>query len=97
MTAVALLVRRFGKRIEGGGFEVEVTFEEMAGMSPHGVFKETPRHDLRVVKWQYFPNDTIDVEGHVVPDGVTPEGATELPEKTDSDRPIRPDKAVGQS
>lgn len=69
LAAVALLVRRFGNRIGKGGFEVEVSFEELAGMPPHGLFQEVPDPLKRTVKWQYFPNDTVDVEGRVVPDG----------------------------
>ena len=82
LSAIALLVRKFGEKIAGGGYQVEISVSEMMEMSPYGTFQEVPTLDSRSVKWQYFPNNTIDVEGHVVPDSVTPEGVTEkLPEK----------------
>jgi hypothetical protein len=91
LTAIALLVRKFGEKIAGGGYEVRVTATEMMEMSPHGTFQEVPDIDHRSVRWQYFPNITIDAEGHVVPDSVTPEGVIE---KID-DRPVRSDETVG--
>jgi hypothetical protein len=39
-------------------------------MSPHGTFQEVPDLDGRGVRWQYFPNRTITIEGHSVPDEV---------------------------
>ncbi len=62
LSALALLVRKFGKRIEGGGYEIEVTALEMTGMSQHGTFQEVPSSDGLSVKWRYYPNTTIDVE-----------------------------------
>ncbi len=83
LSALALLVRKFGTKIPGGGYEVVVSHQEMAGMSPHGMFQEVPELDLKQVKWQYFPNNTIEAEGGgIVPDSVTPESVP-LPEKTD--------------
>jgi hypothetical protein len=83
LSAIALLVRKFGERIAGGGYEVRVTTTEMMEMSPHGTFQEVPDIDQRGVRWQYFPNITIDAEGHVVPDSVTPEGVTAKVENAD--------------
>src|SRR5271157_1079374 len=68
ISALALLVYKFGQRIPGGGFEVEVTLAEMTSMPPHGTFQEVPDNLNRTVKWQYFPNHTIDAEGRTVPD-----------------------------
>ena|ERR1700674_2557264 len=82
LSAIALLVHKFGEKIAGGGFEVRITAAEMKAMSPHGTFQEVPDFDGRGVRWQYFPNVTIDAEGHVVPDSVTPEGVTAI-EKAD--------------
>jgi hypothetical protein len=72
LSAIALLVRKFGTKIPGGGYEVEVSHTEMKEMSQYGMFQEVPEMDRHVVKWQYFPNNTI--EGEVVtPQSVTPE------------------------
>ena len=65
LTAIALLVRKFGEKIPGG-FEVRVSAIELTEMSRYGTFQEVPDPLLQVVRWQYFPNDTIDIEGHVV-------------------------------
>ena len=67
LTALALLVKKFGERIPGG-FEVRVGASELIEMSPYGTFQEVPDMNGRGVRWQYFPNTTIDTEGHVVPD-----------------------------
>jgi hypothetical protein len=73
LQAIALLVRKFGKRIPGGGYEVEITHQEMMEMSQWGMFQEVPELDLHKVRWQYYPNNTI--EGEVVtPESVTPSG-----------------------
>jgi hypothetical protein len=81
LSAIALLVKKFGKRIEGGGYEVEVTASEMMGMSPHGTFHEVPAIDRSMVKWVYYPNNTIDAEPgswkDVTPESVTPKGELE--------------------
>ena len=71
LAAIALLVKKFGKRIEGGGYEVEVSHLEMKDMSPHGQFQEVPALDMATVKWQYFPRNTIEGES-VTPVSVTP-------------------------
>jgi hypothetical protein len=84
LSALALLVQRFGKQIPGG-YEVHVSALEMTTMSPHGIFQEVPDADGRGVRWQYFPNHVIDIEGGTVPDE---KPAAQLPEKTDSDRPV---------
>ena len=76
LAAICLLLKKFGKRVEGGAYEVEVTYEEMASMSPHGTFQEVPRMDVRTVKWQYFPNITIDA----TPISVTPNSEPENPD-----------------
>lgn len=72
LSALALLVRKFGTKIPGGGYEVEISHLEMKEMSPHGMFQEVPELDKHLVKWQYFPNHTI--EG--TPISVTPDGVT---------------------
>lgn len=76
LTAIAFLVKKFGEKIEGG-FEVRVTAADMLSMSPHGTFQEVPDIDNRGVRWQYFPNVTIDAEPgswkDVTPESVTPE------------------------
>jgi hypothetical protein len=81
LTAIALLVKKFGTRIAGGGYEVEVTASEMVGMSPHGTFHEVPAIDGSMVKWVYYPNITIDAEPgswkDVTPESVTPKGEIE--------------------
>src|SRR5271170_6009892 len=76
LQAIALLVRKFGTKIPGGGYEVEVTHKEMAEMSPHGTFQEIPELDLHKVRWQYFPNNTIEGVGGIVEDhgSITVEG-----------------------
>jgi hypothetical protein len=77
LTAIAFLVKKFGERIPGGGYEVKVTASDMMSMSPHGTFQEVPDIDNRGVRWQYFPNNTIDAEPgswkDVTPESVTPE------------------------
>lgn len=70
LQAIAVLLRKFGKRIEGGGYEVEVSHLELRDLSPYGTLTEVPVLDMATLKWQYFPNNTI--EGEVKPD-VTPE------------------------
>jgi hypothetical protein len=73
LSAIALLVRKFGKKIPGGGYEVEVSHTEMKEMSQYGMFQELPDLERHVVRWQYYPNNTI--EGEVVtPESVTPDG-----------------------
>lgn len=68
--ALALLVQKFGKQIQGG-YEVHASAVEMISMSPHGIFQEVPDADGRGVRWQYFPNHVIDIEGGTVPDEPT--------------------------
>src|SRR5208337_2169933 len=76
LSAVALLVRKFGKKIPGGGYEVEVSHEEMKDMSRYGTFQEVPELDRHLVKWQYFPNPTVDGTPISVSDPITPESVT---------------------
>jgi KaiC/GvpD/RAD55 family RecA-like ATPase len=78
VNAVALLVRKFGRKIPGGGYEVEVSRDEMMRMSPHGTIHEVSV-EPNVVKWQYFPNPTIEGEGGFTPEGVTPISVTGTP------------------
>jgi hypothetical protein len=82
LQAIALLVRKFGKRIPGGGYEVEITHQEMMEMSQWGMFQEVPELDLHKVRWQYYPNNTIEGVGGIVPESVTPEDVKQL-EKSD--------------
>jgi hypothetical protein len=81
LTAIAFLVKKFGERIAGGGFEVRVTVADMLAMSPHGTFQEVPDIDGQGVRWQYFPNNTIDAEQgswkDVTSEDVTPKGVIE--------------------
>ncbi len=79
LSALCLLIRRFGARIPGGGYEVSVSHREMAEMPRSGTFQEVPEPDKATTRWQYFPNPTIDLEPTSVSDPVAPEG---LPEKT---------------
>lgn len=72
---IALLVRKFGKKIEGGGYEIEVSHQEMQDLLlPDGTFQEIPNLEMHKVKWQYFPNPTIEgtitVEGTLTEEGV---------------------------
>ena len=90
LNAIALLVYKFGERIPGGGYEVKISAVEMTEMSPHGTFKEVPDPITQMVRWQYFPNHTINTEGRTVPD--EPTAITKVEE---NDRPIRPDETVG--
>lgn len=80
LAAICLLLKKFGTRV-GGAFEVEVTAAEMMEMSQYGTFQEVPSVDRRTVKWQYFPNNTIDAEPgswkDVTPESVTPKGVIE--------------------
>lgn len=71
LSALALLVQKFGERIPGGGFEVHVTAAEKMAISPYGIFQEVPDGILGT-KWQYFPNPVLDIEGHAVPDEEIP-------------------------
>lgn len=79
LSAIAYLIRKYGTKIEGGGYEVVVTSDDMLNlMPPTGMFHEVPDHLNRSVRWLYYPNPTI--EGEVVtPNGVTPEGITVSP------------------
>lgn len=84
LSAVAYLVRKYGTKIEGGGYEVVVTSDDMLNlMPPTGMFHEVPDQLNRSVRWLYYPNPTI--EGEVVtpesvtPESVTPEGITVSP------------------
>jgi len=109
VVAIALLVYKFGQRIPGGGFEVVVSSAEMTGMSPHGIFQEVPDINGRGVRWQYFPNHTIDAEGRSVPDepekfidsagdgnlDTIAQSLSYSDKKVEDDRPIRPDETVG--
>ena len=109
LNAIALLVYKFGQRIPRGGFEVCITAAEMTSMSPHGTFQEVPDIDGRGVKWQYFPNHTIDAEGRTVPDepekfidsagdgnlDTIAQSLSYSDKKVEDDRPIRPDETVG--
>jgi hypothetical protein len=81
ITALALLVQKFGKTIQGG-YEVRVTATELMSMSPHGIFQEVPDTDGRGVRWQYFPNHVIDIEGGTVPDEKT-EAIVKIEKKDD--------------
>jgi hypothetical protein len=81
LTALAFLVYKFGERLPSGGYEVRVTALEMTEMSPHGTFQEVPDTDGKGVRWQYFPNRTINIEGHTVPD--EPEKKDAIEKKND--------------
>lgn len=70
LMAIAVLIRKFGKRIPGG-YEVEVSHLELKDLSPHGALSEVPELDRSVIRWQYYPNNTI--EGELTPNSVTPE------------------------
>jgi hypothetical protein len=76
INAVALLLRKFGTKIPGGGYEVEIAYEEVAALSRFGQIQEVPNLDAKTVKWQYFPNPTIEGVGGITPDDVTPESVT---------------------
>ena len=82
LSALALLVYKFGKPIPGG-YEVHVSALETTEMSPHGTFQEVPDADGKGVRWQYFPNRTLTIEGRTVPDE-TPEGAIERKKDADT-------------
>lgn len=71
---LALLVRKFGAKIEGGGYEVVITPADSVRLTPDGTFQETKDVEGNV-HWQYFPNPTIDGEFTIVVE--TPE---KLPE-----------------
>jgi hypothetical protein len=89
LAAIALLVRKFGEKIAGGGYEVRVKASELTSMSPHGTFQEIPGTDE--VRWQYFPNNTIDAEPGSWKD-VTPESVTE---KSDGTKQLRNSSGSG--
>jgi hypothetical protein len=78
LSAIALLVYKFGDRIPGGGFEVHIPHAEITGMSPHGTFQEIPDPEGSGVRWQYFPNFTVD--GGTAVDCPTPKEIVLLPE-----------------
>jgi hypothetical protein len=80
LQAIAVLIRKFGKRIPNGGFEVEVSHQELKDLSQYGMLNEVPELDRHVLRWQYYPNNTIEGE-LVTPESVTPTG--ELPESKD--------------
>lgn len=80
LQAIAVLIRKFGKRIPNGGFEVEISHQELKDLSQYGMLNEVPELDRHVLRWQYYPNNTIEGE-LVTPNSVTPTG--ELPEPTD--------------
>lgn len=69
--ALALMVRKFGAKIEGGGYEVIVTPADSSKLSPDGTFQES-KDAAGNIHWQYFPNPTIEGVGGVTPDRVTP-------------------------
>lgn len=90
VNAIALLVRKFGEKIAGGGYEVRVTFEEMIEIGgPQAVFQEVPDMDSRSVRWQFFPNPVIDLP----PDSVRPVEDGTCEKKTAE----LPDAPVGES
>jgi len=82
LSAIALLVMKFGDRIKGG-YEVRISQLEMMTMSQTGTFQEVPDVATQTVRWQYFPNITIDADGHVVP-----EEEPKLLSEPESDRPV---------
>jgi hypothetical protein len=57
---IAALLKKFGDRIEGGGFEVILKAEEIMALTATGEIKEVPAN--QEVKLQYFPNLTIEGE-----------------------------------
>ena len=63
LAPLALLVRKFGAKIEGGGFEVVITPADSLKLTKDGTFQETKDAEGNV-HWQYFPNHTI--EGQLV-------------------------------
>jgi hypothetical protein len=77
---LALLVRKFGAKIEGGGYEVIITQADSVRMLPTGTFQEHRDPTTGDIHWQYFPNPTIDVL--LTPESVTPE-SEKLPEPKD--------------
>ena len=81
LSAIALLVMKFGDRIKGG-YEVRISQLEMMTMSQTGTFQEVPDVATQTVRWQYFPNITIDADGHVVPE------EPKLLSEPESDRPV---------
>jgi hypothetical protein len=65
LAPLALLVRKFGVKIEGGGFEVVITPADSLKLTADGTFQETKDVEGNV-HWQYFPNHTINGEFTIV-------------------------------
>lgn len=68
ISVLAMLVRKYGERMPNGGFEMRLSALEITEMSRHGTLQESPDPDGRGMRWQYFPNRTLTIEGHTVPD-----------------------------
>ena len=78
MMGVALLLRKFGSRCDGG-YEVFVPYADIAEMPPHATVQEQPDQLKGGVWLRCFPNRTTDAGRleHVACPGVTLPGVTE--------------------
>jgi len=63
---LALVVRKYGAKIEGGGFEVVITQADSVRMLPTGTFQERRDPVTGDIHWQYFPNPTVEGVGGIV-------------------------------
>lgn len=77
LVGLALVVRKYGKRVAGGAWEVFISDEDVRTMSPHGQLQQQRDQEKQGVFLRYFPNVTIEGEG-AFGDPVTPEGVTPI-------------------
>jgi len=72
LTPLAVLIRKFGTKVEGGGYEVVLSPADFMKITQTGVFHETPG-EQGGVRWQYFPSPTVEgkeagLKGEMMPD-----------------------------
>jgi hypothetical protein len=76
---IASLLKKFGVRIPGGGYEVTLSNDEINAITTTGKIEEAADPEKKHVKLQYFPNIIIEGQGTFVDDRPTqsPSGENE--------------------
>jgi hypothetical protein len=57
---LAVLLKQFGRRVEGGGYEVAIPDTALAGLPPFGQIQEHRDEAGSKTVLRYFPNHTIE-------------------------------------
>ena len=57
---LAVLLKRFGRRVEGGGYEINIPDATLMALSPFGQIQEQRDPQGAGTVLRYYPNNTIE-------------------------------------